>query len=298
MGLYDDVIVFDHVEKRIHAIHYESVLYERRTFAGPFKIYYMALGGFNPSPYMAYLQDRDCIYNGFLKSQNLDDCEEDKHSFSHYDEQGKILNRPLAGIIQQGTNEKEDQKLELKLLHDAKQCVEHVMLVDLARNDVGKVSKLGTTEIKKLMNIERYSHVMYKSLMLDKNLSTWDALRVSLLVGIVIKPPKVWLLSISSFHSHFSEVVKLKVMQLIDELEDNRRRPYSSGFGSVTFTRDMDIALALCTMVFPTGNENKTMYYYIEDGRTRKQWVAHLQAKGYIVTDNDPNDEHQTKQSG
>ncbi|CAF1701574.1 unnamed protein product [Brassica napus] len=344
LGLYDDVIVFDHVEKKAYVIHWvridkdrsvednytdgmyqleslvsriqdqkppkmptgfiklrteqfgpklekstmtseaykEAVLeakehilagdifqivlsqrFERRTFADPFEIY-RALRIVNPSPYMAYLQARGCILVAsspeiLLRSKNR-----------------KITNRPLAGTVRRGKTPKEDLMLEKELLSDEKQCAEHIMLVDLGRNDVGKVSKPGSVEVEKLMNIERYSHVMHisstvKGELLD-DLTSWDALRAALPVGTVSGAPKV------------------KAMELIDKLEVTRRGPYSGGFGGISFNGDMDIALALRTMVFPTNTRYDTLYSYKHSQR-RREWIAHIQAGAGVVADSNPEDE-------
>ncbi|KAI4373408.1 hypothetical protein MLD38_011535 [Melastoma candidum] len=344
LGLYDDVIVFDHVEKKAYVIHWvrldqystveeayddgmnrletllsrvhdidppklpagsiklftslygpksemssmsreqyeEAVLaskehilagdifqivlsqrFERRTFADPFEVY-RALRIVNPSPYMAYLQARGCI----LVSSSPEILTRVK--------KGKVTNRPLAGTVRRGKTPKEDLMLEKELLNDEKQCAEHIMLVDLGRNDVGKVSKPGSVKVEKLMNIERYSHVMHISStvtgeLLD-NLTSWDALRAALPVGTVSGAPKV------------------KAMELIDQLEVTRRGPYSGGFGGISFSGDMDIALALRTIVFPTGIRYDTMYSY-KDKNNRREWVAHLQAGAGIIADSVPADE-------
>ncbi|KAK1299503.1 hypothetical protein QJS10_CPB14g01734 [Acorus calamus] len=344
LGLYDDVIVFDHVEKKAHVIHWvrtdrypsieqayedgknrlelllsrvqnieppkllaghvepctgllgaslnrstmtseaykravmdskEHILagdifqivlsqrFERRTFADPFEVY-RALRMVNPSPYMTYLQARGCI----LVASSPEILTRVKKR--------KIVNRPLAGTVRRGKTDKEDEMLEKQLLSDEKQCAEHIMLVDLGRNDVGKVSKSGSVKVEKLMNIERYSHVMHISStvtgeLLD-HLTCWDALRAALPVGTVSGAPKV------------------KAMELIDELEATRRGPYSGGFGGISFTGDMDIALALRTIVFPTGARYNTMYSY-KDTNKRQEWVAHIQAGAGIVADSVPDDE-------
>ncbi|OMO84292.1 Anthranilate synthase component I, PabB-like protein [Corchorus capsularis] len=240
-----------------------SQRFERRTFADPFEIY-RALRIVNPSPYMTYLQARGCILVAsspeILTRVN----------------KGKITNRPLAGTIRRGKTPKEDLMLEKELLADEKQCAEHIMLVDLGRNDVGKVSKPGSVKVEKLMNIERYSHVMHISStvtgeLLD-DLSSWDVLRAALPVGTVSGAPKV------------------KAMELIDQLEVTRRGPYSGGFGGISFSGDMDIALALRTIVFPTATRYDTMYSY-KDVNKRREWVAHLQAGAGIVADSVPADE-------
>ncbi|XP_028944096.2 anthranilate synthase alpha subunit 2, chloroplastic-like isoform X3 [Malus domestica] len=224
--------------------------FERRTFADPFEIY-RALRIVNPSPYMTYLQKT-------------------------------ITNRPLAGTVRRGKTPKEDLMLEKLLLNDEKQCAEHIMLVDLGRNDVGKVSKPGSVKVEELMNIERYSHVMHISStvtisfrvtgeLLD-DLTSWDVLRTALPVGTV------------------SGALKVKAMELIDKLEVTRRGPYDGGFGGISFSGNMDIALALRTIVFPTSFRYDTMYSY-KDANKRREWVAHLQAGAGIVADSDPADE-------
>ncbi|GLT31455.1 hypothetical protein SLA2020_061890 [Shorea laevis] len=240
-----------------------SQRFERRTFADPFEIY-RSLRVVNPSPYMAYLQARGCI----LVASSPEILTRVKKN--------KIVNRPLAGTARRGKTREEDEMTEKQLLSDAKQCAEHIMLVDLGRNDVGKVSKHGSVKVEKLMNIERYSHVMHISSTvtgeLQEDLTSWDVLRAALPVGTVSGAPKV------------------KAMELIDELEVNRRGPYSGGFGGVSFTGDMDIALALRTMVFPTGPQYDTMYSY-KGANGRREWVAYLQAGAGIVADSNPDDE-------
>ncbi|KAM5551491.1 hypothetical protein ABKV19_026372 [Rosa sericea] len=240
-----------------------SQRFERRTFADPFEIY-RSLRIVNPSPYMTYLQGRGCI----VVASSPEILTRVKNR--------TITNRPLAGTVRRGKTPKEDLMLENQLLNDEKQCAEHIMLVDLGRNDVGKVSKPGSVKVEKLMNIERYSHVMHISStvtgeLLD-HLSSWDVLRTALPVGTVSGAPKV------------------KAMELIDELEVTRRGPYSGGFGGISFSGNMDIALALRTIVFPTSFRYDTMYSY-KDTNKRREWVAHLQAGAGIVADSVPAEE-------
>ncbi|MED6191874.1 ASTRA complex subunit [Stylosanthes scabra] len=246
-----------------------SQRFERRTFADPFEVY-RALRVVNPSPYMTYLQARGCI----LVASSPEILTRIKKN--------KIVNRPLAGTCKRGKTPEEDKQSEVKLLSDEKQCAEHVMLVDLGRNDVGKVSKYGSVKVEKLMNIERYSHVMHISSTvsgeLQEHLTCWDALRAALPVGTVSGAPKV------------------KAMELIDKLEVSRRGPYSGGFGYISFSEEMDIALVLRTIVFPTAARNDTMYSY-KNLNQRREWVAHLQAGAGIVADSDPDDEHQECQN-
>nr|XP_043632829.1 anthranilate synthase alpha subunit 1, chloroplastic-like isoform X2 [Erigeron canadensis] len=242
-----------------------SQRFERRTFADPFEIY-RALRVVNPSPYMTYLQARGCILVG-ASPEILTRVKSNT-----------VVNRPLAGTARRGRTSEEDEELEKKLLKDEKQCAEHIMLVDLGRNDVGKVTKAGSVNVEKLMTVERYSHVMHISStvtgeLLD-HLTCWDALRAALPVGTVSGAPKV------------------KAMELIDKLEVTRRGPYSGGFGWISFSGEMDIALSLRTIVFPTAARFDTMYLYKDDTK-RKQWVAYLQAGAGIVADSVPDDEQQ-----
>nr|BAF30813.1 anthranilate synthase alpha 2 subunit [Avena sativa] len=240
-----------------------SQRFERRTYATPFEVY-RALRIVNPSPYMAYVQARGCILVA-SSPEILTKVQK-----------GKIINRPLAGTTRRGKTENEDKLQEEELLSDKKQRAEHIMLVDLGRNDVGRVSKPGSVKVEKLMNIERYSHVMHISSTvsgeLDDNLQSWDALRAALPVGTVSGAPKV------------------KAMELIDQLEVTRRGPYSGGLGGISFNGDMMIALALRTIVFSTAPSHNTMFSYKNSDR-RREWVAHLQAGAGIVADSIPEDE-------
>eukprot|EP01025_Chloroclados_australasicus_P055525 TRINITY_DN6745_c0_g2_i3.p1 TRINITY_DN6745_c0_g2~~TRINITY_DN6745_c0_g2_i3.p1 ORF type:complete len:611 (+),score=77.88 TRINITY_DN6745_c0_g2_i3:52-1833(+) len=235
-----------------------SQRFERRTFADPFEIY-RALRVVNPSPYMAYLQCRGCI---LVASSPEILCK--------VDSDGIITNRPLAGTRKRGQTPEEDKQLEVELLADEKECAEHVMLVDLGRNDVGRVAKDGSVCVESYMDIERYSHVMHISSTvkgkLKEGLDSWDALRAALPVGTVSGAPKV------------------RAMQIIDELEPTRRGPYGGGLGVVSFDGGMDMALALRTMVIPT-NSNDYLYQYTPNHKPRKEWVVYLQAGAGIVAD-------------
>ncbi|KAG2406685.1 Anthranilate synthase alpha subunit 1 [Vigna angularis] len=240
-----------------------SQRFERRTFADPFEIY-RALRVVNPSPYMAYLQARGCI----LVASSPEILTRIKKN--------KIVNRPLAGTTRRGNTPEEDARLEEMLLKDEKQRAEHVMLVDLGRNDVGKVAKSGSVKVEQLMNIERYSHVMHISSTItgemQEHLSCWDVLRSALPVGTVSGAPKV------------------KAMELIDKMEVTRRGPYGGGFGYISFFGEMDIALALRTMVIPTRTYDRNLHQ-------RQEWVAYLQAGAGIVADSVPADEYQECQN-
>jgi len=242
-----------------------SQRFERRTFADPFEVY-RALRVVNPSPYMIYLQTCDAI---LIASSPEILCRVDKDRI--------VTNRPLAGTRKRGKTPKEDIELEEDLLADEKEKSEHIMLVDLGRNDVGMVAKDGTVEVVSMMDIERYSHVMHISSTvtgkLKDSVSSWDALRAALPAGTVSGAPKV------------------RAMQIIDDLEVNRRGPYAGGIGYVGFNQNTDIALALRTMIIPTYSKDR-LYSY-ETGKARKEWCVYIQAGAGLVADSDPESEYQ-----
>lgn len=232
--------------------------FERKSAADPFDVY-RALRAVNPSPYMVYMQARGCI---LVASSPEILCR-----VRHRNDGVRVLtNRPLAGTRKRGLTPAEDLALERELLADPKERAEHIMLVDLGRNDVGMVCTPGTIELPAIMAIERYSHVMHISSTvtghLRPDLDCWDALRATLPVGTISGAPKI------------------RAMQIIDELEPVRRGPYGGGMGYVSLDGDMDIALALRTMVIPTAMHT--------DGK----WVYHLQAAGGIVADSETEAEY------
>ncbi len=234
--------------------------FERVSEADPFDVY-RALRAVNPSPYMVYLQAEGCI---LVASSPEILCR-----VRHEDGDGGrvVTNRPLAGTRKRGATEAEDQALAEELLADEKERAEHIMLVDLGRNDVGKVCELASVKLERVMEIERYSHVMHISSTVTGELraesSCWDALRATLPVGTISGAPKI------------------RAMQIIDELEPVRRGPYGGGMGYVSLDGDMDIALALRTIVTPTARY---------DGA---RWTYHLQAAGGIVADSQPDAEYE-----
>ncbi|MBM4099237.1 MAG: anthranilate synthase component I [Planctomycetes bacterium] len=223
---------------------------ERTTGADPFDVY-RALRVVNPSPYQIYLQAEGSI---LVASSPEILCRV---------RGGTVTNRPLAGTRRRGRDAGEDEALEHELLADEKERAEHVMLVDLGRNDLGRVCEQGTVRIERCMEVERYSHVMHISSTvtgrLRAGLDCWDALRATLPVGTVSGAPKV------------------RAIQIIDELEPVRRGPYSGGIGAVGWDGDMDIALALRTMVIPTARH-----------RAGVPWRVDLQAGAGIVLDSVP----------
>jgi anthranilate synthase component 1 len=261
-----------------------SQRFERSTCADPFEIY-RCLRVVNPSPYMAYLQANGAIV--VASSPEI---------LCRVSEDGIVTNRPLAGTRRRGATPEDDEKLERELLADEKECAEHVMLVDLGRNDVGRVAQSGTVNVEKLMEIERYSHVMHISSTVTgrllPELNCWDALRAALPAGTVSGAPKV------------------RAMQIIDELEAAKRGPYGGGIGYVSFTGGMDMALALRTMVIPTADvlNEKAQTYSIDShstsqgddlmldrsgGPQRRVWKVHLQAGAGVVADSVPEAEYE-----
>ena len=232
--------------------------FERQSAADPFDVY-RALRVVNPSPYMVYLQAAGCI---LIASSPEILCRVKR------DDDGRMVvtNRPLAGTRRRGRDQAEDEALERELLSDTKERAEHVMLVDLGRNDVGKVAREGSVDLAALMEIERYSHVMHISStvtgVLRDGLDAWDALRAALPVGTISGAPKI------------------RAMQIIDELEPVKRGPYGGGLGYVSLDGQMDIALALRTMVVPT------------DRAPDERWDYHCQAAGGIVHDSQPEAEY------
>ena len=230
-----------------------SQRFSRTTTADPFAVY-RALRIVNPSPYMIYMQTPDVM---LVASSPEILCRVAG---------SEVTNRPLAGTRRRGATAEEDAASAAELLADPKERAEHAMLVDLARNDIGRVCEADSIEVRALMDVEYYSHVMHLSStvtgVLRDGLDCWDALQRSLPVGTVSGAPKV------------------RAMQIIDELEPTRRGPYAGGIGGVGFNGDMDIAIALRTMVIPTRRDS--------DGR----WTVHMQAGAGIVLDSDPASEY------
>ncbi len=173
---------------------------------------------------------------------------------------GVVTVRPLAGTRPRGKTLAEDQRLSEELLADAKERAEHVMLVDLGRNDVGRVAKFGTVELSDVMVVERYSHVMHISSNVDGQLrddmTAMDAMKACLPAGTVSGAPKV------------------RAMEIIDEVEPHRRGPYAGAVGYIDYHGNMDTCIALRTMVF---TEDK----------------IYLQAGAGIVADSSPAAEYQ-----
>ncbi len=216
------------------------------TLARPLDIY-RALRVVNPSPFMF-----------LLKTKSVDLVGSSPEIMVRV-EDGKTTVRPLAGTRKRGATEEEDRRLAEELLADPKERAEHVMLVDLARNDVGRVAEFGSIELSDVMVVERYSHVMHitsnVSGQLPGDKSALDALRAGLPAGTVSGAPKV------------------RAMEIIDDLEPHRRGPYAGAVGYIDFTGNMDTCIALRTLVM--------------QGQT-----AYVQAGAGIVADSVPETEY------
>lgn len=196
------------------------------TSVPPFEIY-RALRSINPSPYMFFLDFKDFHIIG-ASPEILVRVED-----------GMVMTRPLAGTRPRGKTPDEDNKLEQELKQDEKERAEHIMLVDLGRNDIGRVSQPGSVEVSELMEVERYSHVMHLVThvqgKLRNDMSVIDALRACFPAGTVSGAPKV------------------RAMQIIAELEPEKRGPYAGAAGYFSFSGNMDMAIAIRTMVVSKG---------------------------------------------
>jgi anthranilate synthase component 1 len=175
-------------------------------------------------------------------------------------EDGVVMTRPLAGTRPRGKTPEEDLKLEKELQNDEKERAEHIMLVDLGRNDIGRVSQPGTVAVSELMEVERYSHVMHLVThvqgKLRPEMNAFNALRACFPAGTVSGAPKV------------------RAMEIIAELEPDKRGSYAGAVGYFSFSGNMDMAIAIRTMVVNKG-------------------VAYVQAGAGIVYDSVPQREYE-----
>ncbi|WP_457625712.1 anthranilate synthase component I [Persephonella sp.] len=199
-----------------------SQRFHKKLKTDPINVY-RAVRSINPSPYLFYLDFRDIKLIGsspeiLVSVKN-----------------GKILTKPIAGTRPRGRTPEEDEKLASELLKDEKERAEHLMLVDLARNDVGKVAKSGTVKVDRFMYIENYSHVMHivsdVSGILREEMHPLDVLKSVFPVGTVSGAPKV------------------RAMQIIEELEPEKRGPYAGAVGYVSFDGNLDTAIAIRTAI-------------------------------------------------
>lgn len=227
----------------------QVVLSQRFTMkleTGPFDIY-RSLRAINPSPYMFYLKLSDLTLVGsspelLVRAQDA-----------------KIETRPIAGTRPRGRNVQEDAKLAKELLKDPKERAEHLMLVDLGRNDLGRVSTYGSVQVEEFMTIEKYSHVMHivshVTGKLKKNKDVIDALISCFPAGTVSGAPKI------------------RAMEIIDELETTRRGPYAGAIGYFSFSGNLDSCIIIRTILI-------------------KKERLYIQAGAGLVADSDPGREY------
>ncbi|MGZ6299886.1 MAG: anthranilate synthase component I family protein [Candidatus Limnocylindria bacterium] len=220
-----------------------SQRFSKPLAATPFDVY-RCLRAINPSPYMFFLAlggDRHVVGTSPEKLVQV--------------ENGRVETRPLAGTRRRGADQAEDARLEKELLNDLKERAEHVMLVDLGRNDVGRVARPGSVTVDRLMEVERYSHVMHISSTVSGQLregrTSLDALRAAFPAGTVSGAPKI------------------RAMEIIADLEPDRRGVYAGSLGYVSFGGNLDMAITLRTVV-------------VADG------VAYVQAGAGVVADSKP----------
>ena len=225
---------------------FQVVLAQRFDFdleADPFDLY-RSLRQINPSPYMYFLRHPTVTVVGSSPEamvQLLD---------------GRVVSRPIAGTRRRGRTDEEDRRLAGELAEDPKEIAEHIMLVDLARNDVGRVVSFGTEQVDELKTLERYSHVMHLTSQVSGRLAPGkgpiDVLRATLPAGTMSGAPKV------------------RAMEIIDQLEPTKRGPYAGVVGYLDFSGNLDTAVAIRTVLVAPG------------GR------ASVQAGAGIVADSDP----------
>jgi anthranilate synthase component 1 len=223
-----------------------SQRFKTKSEADPFDIY-RALRMINPSPYMYYLKLDDLLIIG--SSPEIQVRMEDS----------EIEVRPIAGTRPRGTNPVEDKALKEELQNDPKEIAEHIMLVDLGRNDVGRVAQVGTVQVPDLMIVEPYSHVMHlvSSVqgVIENHRDAFDVFRATFPAGTVSGAPKI------------------RAMEIIEELEPLKRGPYAGAVGYFSFSGNMDFCITIRTMVI----KGKTIYF---------------QAGAGIVADSEPEREY------
>jgi len=223
-----------------------SQRFERQSGSHPFDIY-RSLRIINPSPYMYYLDTGDAQIVG-SSPEILVRLEGDK-----------ITLRPIAGTRKRGETEEEDIALEAELKKDPKELAEHIMLVDLGRNDVGRVAETGSVKVTEIMGVERYSHVMHLVSnvegKLKSGLDAFDVFRACFPAGTVSGAPKV------------------RAMEIIEELEPTKRGPYAGSVGYFSYSGNMDTCITIRTLI-------------VKDGK------VYVQAGAGIVADSVPDKEY------
>ncbi len=199
---------------------------DKRTAVSPLDIY-RSLRVVNPSPYMYAIKMKDRAIIGSSPEQLV------------RLENGIATTRPIAGTRKRGASVDEDDKLELDLLRDPKERAEHLMLVDLGRNDLGRVCRYGTVKVPKLMDVERYSHVMHivseVSGRMKPGKDGFDLLKATFPAGTVSGAPKI------------------RAMEIIDDLETEQRGPYAGALGYFSYSGNMDMAITIRTILWDNG---------------------------------------------
>jgi anthranilate synthase component 1 len=209
---------------------FQVVLAQRFDLDGhcdPFDVY-RVLRQVNPSPYMYFVRHPECTLVGSSPEPMVQLLG------------GRVISRPIAGTRRRGRTEADDRRMAAELSEHPKERAEHVMLVDLARNDVGRVVQFGTEQVEELMVLERYSHVMHLTSQvagdLRPGLNAVDVLRATFPAGTVSGAPKV------------------RAMEIIDALEPTKRGPYAGVVGYIDFSGNLDTAIAIRTMVWRDGH--------------------------------------------
>jgi anthranilate synthase component 1 len=215
---------------------------QRPFVAEPLNLY-RALRALNPSPYM-YFMNYDDVHIVGASPEIL----------VKLDEEGIATVRPIAGTRPRGANLAEDERLSKDLLADAKECAEHLMLIDLGRNDIGRIAQIGTVEVTEQMAIEKYSHVLHMVSnvqgKIKDGMDAVDVLKATFPAGTLSGAPKV------------------RAMEILDELEPTKRGIYGGAVGHMGFFNDMDLAIAIRTAVI-------------------KDEILYVQAGAGIVADSD-----------
>jgi anthranilate synthase component 1 len=224
-----------------------SQRFQQEIGADPLDVY-RRLRSLNPSPYMYYLHFGSIRIVGSSPEMLV------------RVEQGSVETRPIAGTSRRGASQAEDDALARSLRADPKECAEHLMLVDLGRNDLGRVCEYGSVKVPRLMEIERYSHVMHLVSVVQGKLTAgcdaYDALASCFPAGTLSGAPKI------------------RAMEIIEELEPARRGPYGGAIGYLSFNGSLDACITIRTIVIKGG-------------------LAYIQAGAGIVADSDPEQEYE-----
>ena len=234
-----------------------SQRFERPSRVDPFTVY-RALRVINPSPYMYYLDTGEAKLVGsspeiLVRMEN-----------------GRIVLRPIAGTRRRGETESADHALEEELKRDPKEIAEHIMLVDLGRNDVGRVAKIGSVTVTDLMTVERYSHVMHLVSNvegdLEDGLDAFDVLAACFPAGTVSGAPKV------------------RAMEIIEELEPTRRGPYAGSVGYFSYSGNLDMCITIRTLIMRDGKVSvQAGAGIVADSEPEKEYVETVnKAKGMM----------------